>query len=126
MDTLGSTSKTQKWSTHPAKGTKKGMGRLNLGFPAGVHWSVDIYTNKNKFIINRSLEGKHKSYDMPPGFYNLKLNTVLIEKVSIESGKETNIRYGILDISSADWELRSEDNKKFLTSGNKSKKMIYL
>jgi hypothetical protein len=116
-------SKNDKWEIVQAKGVKKGMGRLNLNFPAGVHWSIDIYTG-NKFIINRSVETyKLKYYDLLPGLYNIKLNTVMIENIQVEAGKTTTLRTGVLEINSNDWELRDETNKKFLTSGNKPKKM---
>lgn len=109
-----------KWEIAPAKGIKKGMGRLNLNFPGGVEWSVDIYKG-NKFIINRSIETyKLKHHDLAAGLYSFKLNTVLIENVEIKEGHITTLRVGILEINSDDWELRSEDGKKYLTSGNKT------
>ena len=118
-----STFGSEKWTLTPIKGLKKGMGRLNLNFPAGAYWSVDIYKG-NKFITNRSIETyKLKHHDLSPGFYNLKLNTVLIENVEIKEGYATTIRTGVLDINSNDWELRSEDEKKYLTSGNKTTKI---
>ena len=44
--------------------------------------------------------------------------------VPIETGKQTRLRSGILDINTTQrWELRSADGKKFHTSGNKTKKM---
>ena len=100
------------------------MGRLSLAFPAGVYWSVDIYSAANKFIINRSVETyKLSYYDLAPGIYNLKLNTVLVENVVIEEGKITRLKTGILEVGPGiHWELTTE-NKKFLTSGNKATKM---
>jgi hypothetical protein len=118
-------SKNDKWSLTSASGLKKGLGRLNLNFPAGVEWSVDIYTAQNKFIINRSRETyKLKYYDLVPGLYNLRLNTVLVENVLIEAGKTTTLNMGVLEINSNDWELRDESGRKFLTSGNKPRRMV--
>src|SRR5687767_13910109 len=95
------------------KGIKKGMGRLSLAFPAGVYWSVDIYSAANKFIINRSIETyKLKHYDLAPGTYNLKLNTVLVENVVIEEGKVTRVKAGILEVGPGmHWELTTENKK---------------
>ena len=113
----------EKWILTPVKGLKKGMGRLNLDFPEGVYWSVNIFTAQNKFLINRSIEGKHKSYELAPGNYHFMLNPVMVENVPIEEGKETKLKFGVLEINSNDWELRSEDGKEFLTSGNKITKI---
>ncbi|MBL7723887.1 MAG: hypothetical protein JNK27_07045 [Chitinophagaceae bacterium] len=113
---------TDKWEISPAKGLKKGMGSLNLNFPAGVEWDVNIYTSQNKFIINRNPKTfKQKYYDLVPGIYNFKLNTVLIENVPVEEGKITTLKTGKLEINSNDWQLRDESKKKFLTSDNKSR-----
>jgi hypothetical protein len=119
------TSETDKWQISTVKTIRKGMGRLNLDFPPGVEWSVDIYSDQNKFIINRSHETyKQKSTDLPPGNYNFKLNTVLVENVPVEEGKSTRLKSGIHEVGkNLHWELRSEDNTKFLTSGNKLIKM---
>ena len=115
---------SHKWTITSTKGLKKGVGRLNLVFADSVEWSVDIYTAENKFIINRSLAGKHKSYELAPGIYHLKLNTVLVENVPIEAGKETRLKWGTIDITGNEhWELRSEAKDKFLTSGNKPVKL---
>ena len=104
-------------------GLAEGMGRLNLDFPEGVEWDVDIYTAANKFITNRSSAGKHRSHPLAAGSYNIKLNTVPVEAVEIMAGKETRIRWGVLDINTQDpWEIRSEADK-FLTSGNRPKKL---
>ena len=112
-----------QWISQPVKGLGKNMGRLNLDFPAGVEWDVDIYSAANKFLINRSSAGKHPSYPLAAGTYNIKLNTVHVNGVIIEEGKDTRLRTGILDIIfEGSWELRTE-NDKFLTSGNKPVKL---
>jgi len=114
---------SNKWEIIPARNIKKGTGRLNLNFPPGVDWSIDIYKG-GKFIINRSIETyKLKYYDLAPGLYNFKLNTVLIENVDIQEGKLTTLKTGVLETPGNDWELRDESGKKFLTSGNKARKM---
>lgn len=115
----------EKWERKPVKGLKKATGRLNLNFPKAAEWSVDIYSSANKFIINKSIgTWKLKYYDLPVGPYNIRINTVMIEGVSIEENKETILKTGLLNIKSADWELRSEDNKKFFTSGNKARFIV--
>lgn len=96
-----------RWTISPAQSIKKGIGRLNLDFPDGAYWSLDIYKG-NKFITNRSIETyKLKHHDLAPGLYNLKLNVVLIENVEIKEGHATTLETGVLDINSNDWELRS-------------------
>ncbi len=119
----------EKWEITPVKGLKKGMGLLNLVFADSVIWSVDIYSGSNKFIANHSIMDRRnaadtrKYYEMTPDICHFKLNTVLVENVPIEAGKETRLRTGVLDITTAgNWELRTEA-KKFLTTGNKTKKM---
>lgn len=112
-----------KWTSKPFTGLAEGMGRLNLEFPDGIDWRVDIYNAANKFITNRSSALKHPSHPLAAGTYNIKLNTVPVQGVIIKPGKETRIRYGVLDIKfPGSWELRTE-NDKFLTSGNKPKKL---
>lgn len=119
-----------KYVMTPIKGLKKGIGRLNLVFADSVEWSVDIYNSAKKFITNHSILDKRNTadkknyYDLQAGIYHFKLNTVMIENVPIEEGKETRLRTGVLDITTpGNWELRSEDKKKYLTSGNKTKKI---
>lgn len=113
-----------KWQISPAKNIKAGMGRLNLNFPPGTEWSVDIYSG-SRFIINRSIETyKLKYHELAPGTYSFKLNTVMVENVPVEAGKITTLLTGLLEISSNDWELRTESNQKFLTSGNTPKKLV--
>ncbi len=127
METV--TNETDKWVIVADKTIKKGMGRLNLVFADSVIWSVDIYNSSKKFITNHSImdirnaSDTRKYYEMTPGIYHFKLNTVMVENVPIEAGKETRLKHGVLDITANElWELRSE-TKKFLTSGNKPKKM---
>lgn len=100
------------------------LGRLNLDYPKDVEWSVDIRNSDNKFITNRSSASKHGSYDIAPGTYNIRLNTVVVENVPFEKGRQTRLKAGYLDIVSSDgWQLYDNDKKKFLTSGNKPKKI---
>lgn len=113
-----------KWQLGPAKNIKTGLGRLNLNFPPGTEWSVDIYSG-NRFIINRSIETyKLKYHELAPGTYSFKLNTVMVENVPVEAGKITTLMTGILEINSNDWELKNESNQKFFTSGNTPKKLV--
>jgi hypothetical protein len=102
------------------------LGRLNTAFPSDVEWSVDIRASAdNKFITNRSGFSKHgPAQDIAPGMYNFQLNTILVENVPIERGKETRLKTGVLQIvSEGDWEIRNETKEKFHTSGNKPKKI---
>jgi hypothetical protein len=123
-DQAHDSSKNNTWSITPTKGIKKGMGRLNLVFPAGVEWSVDLYTEDHKFIINRSVATyKLKYSELAPGLYHFKLNTVMVENIPIEAGKTTTLKTGILEITSNQWELRSTTGDKFLTSGNRPVKI---
>lgn len=114
-----------KWVISSAN-MKGVLGRLNTAYPADVEWSVDIRSAAdNKFITNRSGFSKHgPAQDIAPGIYNLQLNTILVENVPIERGKETRLKTGVLQIvSEGDWEIRNETKEKFLTSGNKPKKI---
>jgi hypothetical protein len=114
----------EKWHLDSSLRIKNGLGRLDLNFPADVTWDVDIFTNTGKFIINRSVSGKHTYYDLAPGFYNCRLNTVMVENVPIEKGKITKLKTGFLCITEArKWELRNGSGEKFLTSGNKAVKI---
>lgn len=119
-----------KWEITPLKSVKKGMGRLNLQFPDSVVWSVDLYSSNNKFITNRSYKDKRNEsdkssyYDLPVGYYHLKLNAVPVQNVPIEEGRQTRVKAGLLEINENLWELRTDPAKKFLTSGNAKKKMM--
>lgn len=114
-----------KWviSTTNMKGV---LGRLNTSFAADVEWSVEIRTGAdNKYITSRSGFSKHGPwYDIAPGIYDLQLNTIVVENVPVERGKETRLKTGVLSIvSEGDWEIYNETKEKFQTSGNKPKKI---
>ena len=95
-----------------------------MNFPPGVEWFIDIYTPDNKFITNRSVNGKQAFHDIEPGVYLLKLNVIPVENVPVETGKETRLKTGVLNIvTPGDWEIYDEAKKKFYTSGNKPKKL---
>jgi len=121
-----SVNKTSKWVITSVPNMKGVLGKLNTKFPEGVDWSIDVRTAaENKFIINRSSYSKHGPLqDIAPGTYNFQLNTVLVENVPIEKGKETRLKAGFLNIvSEGVWQLYDETKKIFLTSDNKPKKM---
>ncbi|HLF45770.1 MAG TPA: hypothetical protein VI548_05065 [Chitinophagaceae bacterium] len=102
-------------------------GKLSTKFSEGADWSIDIRTAaENKFITNRSSHSKHGTLqDIAPGTYNFQLNSILVENVPIEKGKETRLKAVILNIvSEGRWELRSENKEKFHTSGSKPKKIV--
>lgn len=116
-----------KWVITPVPTMKGVLGKLNTQFSEGADWSIDIRTAaENKFITNRSSYSKHGPLqDIAPGTYNFQLNTILVENVPIEKGKETRLKAGILNIvSEGRWELRSENKEKFHTSGSKPKKIV--
>lgn len=120
----GAISAYEKWETSPNEKIKAGMGRINMNFPPGVEWFIDIYTPDNKFITNRSVNGKQAFHDIEPGVYLLKLNVIPVENVPVETGKETRLKTGVLNIvTPGDWEIYDEAKKKFYTSGNKPKKL---
>jgi hypothetical protein len=123
--TSGSENATAKWVITLAPTIKGVLGRLNTSFPEGVDWTIDVRTTEDKFITNRSSSSKHgSSYDITPGNYYFRLNTITVQDVPIEKGKETRLKAGYLSIvSEGDWSLYDESKKKFHTSGNKPKKI---
>ncbi len=124
MEAGGAIPANEQWETSPNEKIKAGMGRINMNFPPGVEWSIDIYAPPSKFITNRSAAGKQLFHDIAPGTYLFKLNSIPVENVTIEKGKETRLKTGVLNIvSPGDWEIYDEAKKKFYTSGNKPKKL---
>ncbi|MDZ7623832.1 MAG: hypothetical protein U5J96_05215 [Ignavibacteriaceae bacterium] len=123
--TTGNENATAKWVITPVPTMKGVLGRLNTSFPEGVSWTIDVRTTEDKFITNRSGSGKHgSSYDIAPGNYYFRLNTITVQDVPIEKGKETRLKAGYLSIvSEGEWNLYDESKKKFHTSGNKPKKI---
>ena len=118
-------SSNPKWVIGTAN-MKGALGRLNTAFPSDVEWSIDVHAaSDNKFITNRSGFSKHgAAYDLAPGSYHFRLNTILVEYAPIERGKETRLKAGVLHVvSEGDWEIYSETKEKFHTSGNKPKKI---
>jgi hypothetical protein len=114
----------EKWISLPSEKISGEVGRVNMNFPSDVSWSIDVYSAGNKFVTNRSSSGKQKFEDVVPGYYTLKLNTVPVENVAIEKGKEIKLKVGFLNIvSGGHWELRNESKEKFYTSGNKPAKI---
>lgn len=115
----------EKWVIHPVENMKGVLGRLNTNFPVDVEWTLDVRTTENKFITNRSGFSRHGSfYDIAPGRYFFRLNTITVENVPIEKGKETRLKAGYLSVvSGGDWNLYDESMQKFHTSGNKPKKI---
>ncbi|HLF45773.1 MAG TPA: hypothetical protein VI548_05080 [Chitinophagaceae bacterium] len=114
-----------KWVITPVPTMKGVLGRLNTSFPEGVDWTMDVRTTADKFITNRSGFSRHgSSYDIAPGNYYFRLNTITVQNVPIEKGKETRLKAGYLSIvSEGNWHLYDETQKKFHTSGNKPKKI---
>ncbi|HQY12581.1 MAG TPA: hypothetical protein PK133_10230 [Ferruginibacter sp.] len=115
----------EKWVITPVTAMKGVLGRLNTDFPAEVEWTMDVRTTEDKFITNRSGSGRHGSYyDIAPGNYYFRLNTITVPDVPIEKGKETRLKAGYLSVvSEGNWSLYSESKEKFHTSGNKPKKI---
>ena len=119
------TTTTDKWVITPVATMRGAMGRLSTQFPEGVVWSVDIRSGEDKFLTNRSSASKHgTTHELPPGTYNFKLNTVPVQGVPIEKGKETRLKYGILNIvSNGNWHIYDSTQKKYYTSGTKPKRL---
>lgn len=115
-----------QWEITPLASMKGVLGKLNTSFPEDVEWSIDVRSaTENKFITNRSSGSRHgPSYNIAPGTYNFRLNTIMVENVPVERGKETRLKAGVLSIvSDGNWEIYSESKGKFHTSGNKPKKI---
>ncbi len=114
----------EKWESRSNEKIKADLGRINLNFPLGVIWSIDIYTPANKFITNRSVRGKQFFHDIAPGIYQFKINTIPVENVMIEGGKETRLKTGVLNMASpGHWMIYDDTKKKFFTSGNKPQQL---
>lgn len=123
-DSTGNTIHSEKWENTSVPAMKGSFGRLKTNFPADVEWRIDIRTTGNKFITNRSKADKQTYFELEPGVYNLRLNTVTIENVRIEQGTETRLRTGVLKIlSQGHWDLYDNSGKIFYTSGNKPVKL---
>ncbi len=125
-ENTGTPNEALKWTITPVPTMKGVLGRLNTKFPADVDWSIDFKNAAdNKFITNRSSYSRHApQHDVKPGNYNFVLNSIAVENVPIEKGKETRLKAGVLHIvSEGVWEILSESKEKFHTSGNKPKKM---
>jgi len=114
-----------KWVISPAPNMKGVLGRLNTSFPSDVEWTFEIRNGAdNKFITSRSGFSNHgPSYDLGPSIYNFQFNSIMVENVPIERGKETRLKTGVLQIVSGGvWELYDESKEKLHTTGNKPKK----
>lgn len=123
-DKTGSANETGQWVITPAINMKGVLGRLNTQFEKDVWWSLDVRTPEDKFIINHSASSPKTYYDLAPGNYIFRLNTVNVENVPIERGKETRLKTGVLNIVSEErWDLYNETKSKFQTSGNKPAKL---
>ncbi len=123
----GNANDAAKWVITPVPAMKGVLGKLNTKFSEDADWSIDVRTAaENKFITNRSSYSKHgPMQDIAPGTYNFQLNTILVENVPIEKGKETRLKAGFLNIvSEGVWQLYDETQKIFHTSGNKPKKIV--
>lgn len=119
-----SSNESAKWVITAVPAMKGVLGRLNTKFPEGVEWAIDIRTTEDKFITNRSFVNKQDHHDLAPGMYYFRLNTITVQNVPVEKGKETRLKAGYLHIvSDGRWEIRNESKEKFHTSGNKPKKM---
>ncbi len=114
----------EKWVISSVPTMRGVLGRLNTTFPAGVDWSMDVRSVDDKFITSLSVLSKKNYHDLAPGNYNFRVNTIPVESVPIEKGKETRLKAGFLEIvSEGDWNIYDESKKTFRTSGNKPKKM---
>lgn len=116
----------EKWKTIPNSKVKAGMGRMAFTFPKGIYWRMEFYKG-DKYITNYNSGDTYKFYELEPGTYNIELNYVRVNDVSIANGNETIMKSGVLQIVNNDrWELYTANKKKYLTSGNKPIKMAMI
>jgi hypothetical protein len=117
---------SEKWVITPVAGMKGLSGRLNMNFPAGVDWNIWIYNQAdNKFINSFYPIHKKQSFNLSPGEYRIKLGNVTVENVSIQKGKETRIRAGVLNVADeSSWELYDELKENIITTNTRPQKMV--
>ena len=120
---------SDKWVNTTVKNMKGELGMLDMVFPDSLDWNIWIYMDfENKFVNSFYPSHKKKSYNLSPGKYNIKLSNVPVENVTIEKGKATRIRAGVLNtrdiISEGSWDLYDESKEVFYTSDTKPKKMV--
>ena len=128
---INNTEASNKWVITPVAKMKGVLGRLNMDFPAGVEWSIGIYTQAENKFVNSYREFHHtKFYDIAPGEYRLVFNNYLpVENVPIQKGKETRIRAGVLNtadfVAEGYWTLYDETKKIYYYSDYKPKKLPF-
>lgn len=117
---------SEKWVITPVAGMKGELGRLNMNFPAGVDWNIWIYTQAdNKFVNSFYPIHKKQSFNLSPGEYRIKLGDVTVENVSIQKGKETRIRAGVLNVADeSSWDLYDDLKENIITTNTRPQKMV--
>lgn len=111
-----------KWKIAENKNIKGELGRVNMAFPKGIEWSIDIYTTEKTFLRNISGFGTTTFYDLVPGNYTLTMYSIPIENVPVEKGKATKLRVGFINFASpGHWEIHDESNENTYTTHNMAK-----
>lgn len=118
----------KKWVIRNDESLKGVMGRVVVNYPADADWVIDIYSEPgDKFLKSfYSSEGKHDfSYALMPGLYTIHLNHVPVMNVPIEKTRDTELKFGLLNIvTKSDWSLYDPDGKSNFRNGyNEAKKL---
>jgi hypothetical protein len=109
---------TSSWVITPIEGMNQQSGRLHTQFPIDVQWGMEIYSRDKNAVTNPNTKEKQQYLELAPGSYDFVLNSVKVENVPIQFGKETRLKTGFADITSiAGWELYNDTNANFLISG---------
>jgi hypothetical protein len=118
----------KKWVIRNDDALKGVMGRIVMNYPADADWVIDIYSEPgDKFLKSfYSSEGRHEfGYALMPGVYNVQLNHVPVANVPIEKTRDTELKFGLLNIvTKSDWSLYDPDGKTNFRNGyNEAKKL---
>jgi hypothetical protein len=114
---------TEKWQIAPNSKIKAGKGRMAFNFPGGTTWRVEFWKGKD-YITSYSSVNPHPFHELDPGSYDIDLNHIKVNNVTIGNGNETRMKYGILHIVNNErWEIYTANKANYLTSGLEPVKM---
>jgi hypothetical protein len=118
-------SSTDKWVVTPVTNMKGVLGRLNSNFPAGITWTMDIYTQADNKMVNLITSNHNiKTSSLSPGEYAIRFTGVQLENVPIKKGYETRLKAGFLNIvSDGSWDLYDAAKENIHTSNTKPQKI---
>lgn len=124
-ETTGNSNASDKWVITPVPNMKGVLGKLNSSFPAGVRWTMDIYTQTENKMVNLITSNHNiKTSSLSPGEYAIKFTGVQLENVPVEKGKETRIKAGFLNVvSDGSWDLYDAAKEHIHTSNTKPEKI---